>query len=392
MLIPDALKKQLSFIKKNYPANLNLRRIANLSLNIAESLLQFRRCRSLPLQIDLIPTRACNLACRFCKNHTTSGSKQISLSDVEKIAPQLFPTALWLKICSGGEPYLHKDLEDILRIARRYNLMTFVLSNGMNMQEERLRTIVREGLITRHGFSVDGIQASTVERIRIKAQLPVILKNIDMLRRIIQEEGANGPKIAIRYVLMRSTIDDLPDAIRYWGDRGIAYFDCSYLSLCNDIEKSESLYFHQDHMMDVFARARKIAGQYPHLELSLPLPTASQVQFQKHPKPCRLPWNFVAIDTDGSILPCYCVFEAFNLGNPYCGELSFKDVWNSKGYQELRKTVNSARGDKFYIYCSQCECRFGWSSLAAHFGDETWFSLMQKASLPGIAKVKHKRP
>jgi radical SAM protein with 4Fe4S-binding SPASM domain len=386
------IKSLVPFIKKNYPVNLNVSRIANMSLNAVESLMQTHTCRSLPLQIDLVPTRACNLACRFCKNYATHGSKHISVSDVERIAPELFPTALWLKICSGGEPYLHKNLEDILRIARRYNLMTFVLSNGMQLQEERLRAIVREGLITRHGFSVDGIRDETVERIRIKSKLSVILHNIRMLLRIIREEGRKHPAIAIRYVLMKSTIDELPDAVRYWGEQGITYLDCSYLSLCNDIDRDESLFFHQEHMIAVFNKARAIAKHYPHLRLTLPLPTAAQMQFQKRPKPCRLPWNFVMIDTDGSVVPCYCVFEAFNFGNLYRGELSFKDIWNCRNYQELRTTVNHDHARKFYSYCSLCECRFGWSSLSAHLGDETWLTLMKEASLTNTPTLQHKRP
>ncbi len=129
-------------------------------------------------------TKACNLACTFCVDYETLGAKRVSLENFDKVARQLFPTARLVSICSGGEPYLHKGLEDLLRVARRYRVATWVLSNGMLLREDRIRTIVREGLITTHGFSFDGYEAATVEAIRVNAKIDTILENIRMLIRV----------------------------------------------------------------------------------------------------------------------------------------------------------------------------------------------------------------
>src|SRR5262249_60704546 len=104
----------------------------------------------------------------------------------------------------GAEPYLHKGLEDLLRIAKLYKLHTWVLSNGMLLKEERLRAIIREGLIDLHGFSCDGFEAKTVEAIRVNAELPVILDKIRMLLRVREEEGRRAPRIVIGDGLLRS--------------------------------------------------------------------------------------------------------------------------------------------------------------------------------------------
>src|SRR5689334_20421087 len=150
------------------------RQALNTALNEAEFRLQSEVLGSLPQNVDVVLTKACNLACTFCVDYETPGAKRISLENFEKIARQILPTARLLSICSGGEPYLHKGLEDLLRIARRHKVATWVLSNGMLLSEPRVRTIVREGLITTHGFSVDGFKASTVEALRVHAKLDVI--------------------------------------------------------------------------------------------------------------------------------------------------------------------------------------------------------------------------
>src|SRR5207244_12320306 len=138
------------------------RQAVNTVFNEVEFRLQRPVVRSMPQTVDIVLTKACNLACTSCVDYETPGAKRISLENFEKVARQLFPTARLVSICSGGEPSLHKGLEDLLRIARRYRLETWVLSNGMLLKEDRVRTIVREGLITTHGFSVDGFRPATV--------------------------------------------------------------------------------------------------------------------------------------------------------------------------------------------------------------------------------------
>ena len=100
------------------------RQAVNTALNEVEFRLQRPVVRSMPQNVDIVLTKACNLACTFCVDYETPGAKRISLENFEKVARQLFPTARLVSICSGGEPYLHKGLEDLLRVARRYKLET----------------------------------------------------------------------------------------------------------------------------------------------------------------------------------------------------------------------------------------------------------------------------
>src|SRR5207244_2301713 len=137
---------------------------------------------------------------------------------------------------------------------------TWELSNGMLLREDRVRTIVREGLITTHGFSVDGFRASTVESLRVNAKLDTVLEKIRMVLRVRAEERKREPRTIIRYALMRSNVEELPDAIARWGDMGIDRMDCGYLAVCNGIDPQESLYFHQDLMSRAFAEARRAAA------------------------------------------------------------------------------------------------------------------------------------
>lgn len=368
-----------------------LSKLPNRLLNEFEFRLQRRCLRSMPVTIDVVLTKACNLACTFCKDYETEGAQRISLSNFERIAAQLFPTATGLSICSGGEPYLHRGLEEILRIGKRYRLYTWLLSNGMLAKPDRVRPMVRERLISRHGFSVDGYRAATVEALRVNARLEVILENIRNLIRIREEEGQEEPRITIRYALMRSNVEELPDAVRQWGELGVDRLDCDYLSLANDMERDESLFFHQELLEKVMGEGRAVAAHYPKLRVSFPELIREQAWKKERPVRCRAPWSFVYIDTNGEVKPCYAAFEALKMGKVYDDDgVSFAAVWNSPEYQSLRATVNHGSAEKFFGYCGVCESRYGWSDRATHLGDETWIATLAKSG-GGLVNIDHRR-
>ena len=315
----------------------------------------------------------------------------MSLQDFESLAVQLFPSACRLLICSGGEPYLHNGLEDTLRIAKRYRFFTFVSSNGMLATEQRLRPIVLERLISEHGFSVDGAKPATVESIRVKAKLDAIVENIRNLIRIRDGVGRQQPVIVIRYALMRCNIEEAPEAVRMWGEIGVDRIDCGCLSLANDIDPNECLFFHRELMERVRAETLAVARHYPRLEVSLPALILHQVQRKEHPSPCPYPWSFVYIDTNGTVLPCYCAYEGMQMGKIYGdGGAPFPEIWNGPAYRRLRARVNEDSVDKSFKYCDVCEYRFGWGDLAAHLGDQTWIAALSDSKRE-LINIDHRR-
>lgn len=363
----------------------------NQQVNRLERLRERQRLASRPVNVDLVVTKACNFACVFCKDYVTpDGSPRVSLANVRTVAEQLFPYARRLNICSGGEPYLHPRLEDILRLAKRYGLVTWVLSNGSIMNEIRTRTMVSEDLIDEHGFSIDGYYPETVQAIRIHADVGGIIRNIEMLQRIKREENKTRPKIIIRYALMRTNIEELPLAVKRWGEMGIDEIQAAYVSLANDMDKDLSLFYHQDLLEEYFNKAREAAEEYPALKVRLPDLIKEDRQIQT-PQMCKAPWSFVMIDANGDVLPCYRAFEALRLGNLFRpGAGSFSRIWNSKPYRELRRTVNNDRVKKYYPYCRECENRHRWGSENAHRGDKHWMEVLGEDWLSEA--IDHRRP
>lgn len=368
-----------------------MRPLWNRLVNRAEQALGRARLVSRPAVVDVVLTKACNLACTFCRDYEQPGARKVTVEQLESVATQLFPTARRLNVCSGGEPYLHTGLEHLLALARSHGLHTWVLSNGMLLERGRLEGLLDRELISEHGFSVDGLSAATVEALRTGAHLPTILANIEMLLGLREQRGGGAPEVVIRYALMRRNLDELPEAVAWWGERGVERLDCGYLNLANGMDREQSLYFHQEAMLAVFERARRVAERYPGLRLSLPPSVAEEQALADNPRRCSMPWDFVMIDASGKLLPCYRAFEALQMGALHGDDARpFDELWNSPGYQALRRTVNDDGAAKHYPFCRVCERRRGWGQADSHLGDETWQKLAFADPELG-ATVDHRR-
>jgi radical SAM protein with 4Fe4S-binding SPASM domain len=89
-----------------------------------------------PIQFTFFLTRRCNAKCPFCfyisqKDQVVSSASELSLAEIEKIAPQL-GRLLWLAF-SGGEIFLRSDLTEIARLFYKINKPAIILlpTNGL---------------------------------------------------------------------------------------------------------------------------------------------------------------------------------------------------------------------------------------------------------------------
>ena len=105
---------------------------ANAALNYGEALLRIVQPLSMPVSLDVVLTKACNLRCVFCVSYSSvTGERWMPFELYARIAARLFPTAHNVNFCSGGEPFLYPRIRDALALARRHRTKTVVVSNGM---------------------------------------------------------------------------------------------------------------------------------------------------------------------------------------------------------------------------------------------------------------------
>ena len=125
-------------------------------------------------------TNICNLKCEFCPE--TSRNKQ--LMDIEKfdeIIKKIYKHTNLVCLHVKGEPLLHNQLEEILKILEKYNLKSNITTNG-TLIKENIQIIKNSKAVRQINFSIHSI---TQNKIFNKKYLQNIFESVDDLEDII---------------------------------------------------------------------------------------------------------------------------------------------------------------------------------------------------------------
>jgi MoaA/NifB/PqqE/SkfB family radical SAM enzyme len=118
--------------------------------------------RMLPMSLTLSVTYRCNSHCKTCNIHNKT-AKELSLEEWEKVADTLRGNVFWLTF-SGGEPFLRKDLVELVQLFYRYarpsiiNIPTNGLLSDVTLQAVKRIAISCEKAQIIVNVSIDDIE------------------------------------------------------------------------------------------------------------------------------------------------------------------------------------------------------------------------------------------
>lgn len=329
----------------------------NLILNTIDTKTKKTKLFSYPIFLDVVPTKLCNLNCIFCIQYVTERAQVLSLENFKFIAKKFLPYVTHIDFCSGGEPFLNKNFMEFLAICREYGALVNIASNGTLLSEGICRKIVENGRIKSFNFSFDGDKRETVESIRRGIDFHKVVDNMRLMAGLKDKHKREYPLVVIRFAAMRRNIEELPDLVQHASQWGIDKIKVEYLNVANNVDPNESLFYHQGLARRVFAEVSKMTRRKK-IRVNLPefFGNRSCKGF------CGAAWNFIRIDPDGSVRPCYKAWDN-PVGNIFESE-GFFDLWNNERYRLMRKSNN---GDKpYYKYCSVCSVRRGYGQESSH--------------------------
>ncbi len=128
------------------------------------------------INIGLQITRRCNLQCIHCCE--TNQMPDISMQKIEIIIDKLSDAGL-KKICiTGGEPFLRKDLVEILKYIFNKNIKITLLTNGYLLSKKKLSEI--KPFIENIRFSLHGKEDTTNKIMCNKEAYSKIIKGISI--------------------------------------------------------------------------------------------------------------------------------------------------------------------------------------------------------------------
>jgi MoaA/NifB/PqqE/SkfB family radical SAM enzyme len=300
----------------------------NITLTFASYVLGLKKNLGKPviLKVDLSPN--CNLKCTACvhadptslptpdlRGQNFTPKQFMNPTEFETIISSCSPYLSAVSLYYLGDPLIHPQLSEFIRIANAYSVNTHVNTNfSFVLSDSRIESLVTSGL-THFTACMDGFTQETYSKTRVNGNIDLVKNN---LKRLIEYKIKHNSNIhvEVQYLSFDHNRHEVDLARNFCRDLGPVTFTIirGYLNnYCDTNEQYVSvLKYYSDTLL---------------------------------PK-CFWPYFSTVIKYNGDVIPCcfHRMGEAYSsyhhnhsLGNVI--QTSVTDVWNSISYQNLRKAM-----------------------------------------------------
>lgn len=298
-------------------------------------------------------TERCNCRCSMCRIWDKKDLRELTFEDYNRF----FQDPLWKKIhilsLTGGEPFLRKDLKEIILSATRHlkNLRRISLpSNGIlteNMVEttKQILTGIPKHIVFKIGVSIDG-PAEIHDRMR---GVPGAFEKATNTIRRLKSFTESNFEVGILTLLTEQNADQLKD-IHYLLTsltRSITWTLATKSDFFENREKQKTLYssetirkiltFIDDILIPSFPEKAYLYSKYK-----------DHLIKNKRSYPCLAGYRSAYLDTEGNLLPCHYIGKHFSFGNFLKSEESLEKMWFSSKSHDIRKKL------QYQTYCRNC--------------------------------------
>jgi MoaA/NifB/PqqE/SkfB family radical SAM enzyme len=177
------------------------------------------------LAFQIEPTSRCQLKCVMCPRTVFSKEWEngdMPLSVYEKISRH-FHLVDNVHLQGWGEPLLHPGLSRMIQIAKAENCKISLTTNGVLLTHNVSEDLFRKGLDT-IAISISGAAKITHESIRCGCHFEQIIDNIKTLAHLKLKMRSKTPKLILSYLMTKTNIKELPEAVSLAKDSGINEF------------------------------------------------------------------------------------------------------------------------------------------------------------------------
>jgi radical SAM protein with 4Fe4S-binding SPASM domain len=232
-----------------------------------------------------------------------------------------------------GEPLLHPQLADILRIAYGRGFTTLLSTNGQCLDNDSVVNALIEYPPTYLVVCLDGITDENNSRFRVGAKLAPALGGVQRLARMKEERNSQLPVLHLRYIVMKHNEHELPYVRDFARDNKFDELTIRTLSI---IDAPDDI--HRQLIPD-----NEQFRAYSYTDGS---------RISRNDWTCEKAFIFPAVFADGTVVSCD---QDCNAQQPY-GSLadgsSFASLWWSKRAAEIRRTVRDHPEN--LSFCKNC--------------------------------------
>ncbi|MCB2198748.1 radical SAM protein [bacterium] len=292
-----------------------------------------------PQYIHIEPTNACNLNCTHCHHHIRPNGKRaitrrfgmMKWDVYTRIIDELEGRQVPVTLDTQGEPTLHPRFLDMIEYARSKGVYTSVITNGTRLTEEMTRRLI-ELKLDRLVFSFDGIDKRLYESVRVRSKFEPTFRNVLRFIRMNHEAG-HPTHVCMSMVFQEKTRDHADEYKRFFLSLPVdKVFLNPLLNLAGLSEVGEAEVDNSD----------------------------PQGRPQSDWPICRIPWESMTINWDGTVGPCPVdVNVVYGLAN--VTESTLEEIWNNDRMKQFRRahiTKDYSLIEEQGKLCGSCNAKF----------------------------------
>jgi radical SAM protein with 4Fe4S-binding SPASM domain len=291
---------------------------------------------SMPINLQIELTNYCNLECPVCPCGSKLLNRPHADLDVDlyrRLMDEVGPSLLTILLWGWGEPLLHPQFPEFIRIARGHGVRTLLSTNGQNLIEDR----VQEGLLREPPdvliVSVDGLTQDTYSSYRIGASLEKSLAGVLRLAEAKRARGQTLPILNMRMILTGQNEHQVDQAREFATRNQFDMLTMRTMVITDDDDCPHDQFLPKNPNYRAY---RYENGRRVHRPDFI----------------CQNAFAFPAVLLDGSVVACDQDYNAQHALGRFGNGTTFRDVWFSRQAAEVRRTVREHR--ETYSTCRNC--------------------------------------
>jgi len=312
----------INFLKKINSALLKLSYYFNLKIT------------SFPEEVMVEPSSICNLNCVLCPISKGFINREKKFMDLDSFKKIFFIPRFFIKkinFWNFGEPFLNKELPEMISFVSLTNVKTQVSTNGLIYNKKYILKILKSGL-TNLIISLDTYNKKDYVKYRVKGDFDKLIKNTKKIIKLKKSLNSKT-KIILQFLITKKNQNDINKIIKFANQ------------------------FKSD---DIIIKTIGIGSSFvdPNKKEKNFIPTNKYNRYNKNliienkeVKRCKYIWKKALILSDNTLIPC-CRDQKSELKLGNVSKKSLLKEFNNKKYRNLRKNILSYQ--KRMLMCLRC--------------------------------------
>ncbi len=273
-------------------------------------------------------TYRCNAKCYMCNTwqYPTKTEEEISLQDIEKI-----PGDLKFINITGGEPFLRKDIEEIVKIAKRKAQRVVISTNGFF--SERIIALAKKHRNIGIRISIEGLPKANDELRGIKDGFDNGLRTLLELKHMGMKDIGFGITVSDRNARDLLELYKLAYAMKLEFATAVVHNSYYFHKMDNEIKDKEMVAKEFSKLVSEFFKTWRLKNWYrAYFNYGL----INRIYGGKRFLPCEMGSDVFFLDPFGEIRPCNALEES--MGN--IKEKNFHEIWIGPDAKRVRELVS----------------------------------------------------